>query len=71
MRDWLLASGMNAVLINSTVGSPSFSASMLSWTLHDVHDPQSPKALMTTSALVRSASKTSGSAAIEGCFFEM
>ena len=31
------------------VGMPRFSSSMLSWTLHDVQDPQSAMPLITTS----------------------
>ena len=61
----------NGVLIRVTVGSPAFSSSMLSWTLHDVQDPQSPRAVITTSALSRKARKTPASAGREGCFFDM
>ena len=67
VRDWLRASATNGVLMSNTVGSPSFSTSMLSWTLHDVQAPQSPKALITTSALAASAANTSGSAGSDGC----
>ncbi len=34
-----------------TVGMPFFSRAIESWTLHDVQDPQSAIALITTSAL--------------------
>jgi hypothetical protein len=30
-------------------GTPRFRASTLSWTLHDVHEPQSPEPAMTRS----------------------
>ena len=30
-----------------TVGTPRFSSSMASWTLHDVQEPQSPTAFRT------------------------
>ena len=48
------------------VGMPRFSSSMLSWTLHDVQDPQSAIPLITTSHSRTAASSTSsgtGSAA--------
>jgi len=48
------------------VGMPRFSNSMLSWTLHDVQDPQSAIPLITTShsrAAASSISSGTGSAA--------
>ena len=43
------------------VGTPRFSNSMLSWTLHDVQDPQSAMPLITTShSPVAAASISSG-----------
>ena len=48
---WFSAKPANGVLISKTDGRPSFSISIESWTLHDVQEPQSPRALMTTSQL--------------------
>jgi hypothetical protein len=43
------------------VGIPRFSSSMLSWTLHDVQDPQSAMPLITTSqSLIAAPSISSG-----------
>ncbi len=39
----------NAVEQTVTAARPRFSISMLSWTLHDAHDPQSPEPAITTS----------------------
>ena len=61
---WLRASGMNELLISNTVGNPSFSASTESWTLHDVQDPQSPSALITTSQFRRRPWRICASAGI-------
>lgn len=44
-----------------TAALPRFAASMLSWILHDVHEPQSPEPVITTShASVISRSTLSG-----------
>ena len=39
-----------------TVGFPFFCSSMASWTLHDVHDPQAPRPVITASHRVNSSS---------------
>ena len=39
-----------------TVGFPLFCSSMASWTLHDVHDPQAPRPVMTASQRLRISS---------------
>ena len=51
----------NASVTIVAVGMPRFSISMLSWTLHDVHDPQSAMPLITTShSRVAASSISSG-----------
>jgi len=47
LRDSSLARPRNASVQIVTVGMPRFSSSMESWIHHDVHDPQSPMAVMT------------------------
>jgi hypothetical protein len=44
--------------VSATVGVPRFSTSIMSWTSHDVHDPQSPLLPITAShsAVIRSTS---------------
>ena len=54
----------NASVTIVAVGTPLFSSSMLSWTLHDVHDPQSAIPLMTTAHSRLAASSISAGA---GC----
>ena len=39
----------NAVEQTATAARPRFATSILSWTLHDAHDPQSPEPAITTS----------------------
>ena len=39
-----------------TVGLPFFCSSMASWTLHDVHDPQAPRPVITASHRLRISS---------------
>ncbi len=46
-----------------TVGLPRFSSSTESWILHVVHDPQSPMAFITTSAVLVNSSMAAASAA--------
>jgi len=56
----------NSSVTMVAVGTPRFSSSMLSWTLHDVHDPQSAIPLITTShsrVAASSISSDAGSAA--------
>src|SRR5439155_10784581 len=56
----------NSSVTTVAVGTPRFSSSMLSWTLHDVHDPQSAIPLITRShsrAAASSISSGMGSAA--------
>ena len=43
------ASSMKIDWHKVTVGFPFFCNSMASWTLHDVHDPQAPKPVITAS----------------------
>ena len=43
------ASVMNSSVMSVAVETPRLSSSTASWTLHDVHEPQSPNALMTAS----------------------
>jgi len=43
------ASSMKIDWHSVTVGFPFFCSSMASWTLHDVHDPQAPKPVITAS----------------------
>ena len=51
----------NSSVTMVAVGMPRFSSSMLSWTLHDVQDPQSAMPLITTShSPVAAASISSG-----------
>jgi hypothetical protein len=45
----VLASSMKIDWQSVTVGLPFFCNSIASWTLHDVHDPQAPKPVMTAS----------------------
>ena len=59
-------SDRNSSVTMVAVGMPRFSNSMLSWTLHDVQDPQSAIPLITTShsrAAASSISSGTGSAA--------
>jgi len=56
----------NSSVTMVAVGTPRFSSSMLSWTLHDVHEPQSAIPFTTTShsrAAATSISSGAGSAA--------
>ena len=56
----------NSSVTMVAVGTPRFSSSMLSWTLHDVQDPQSAIPLITTAhsrAAASSMSSGAGSAA--------
>jgi len=57
---WALrrASRANADAVKDTVGTPAFSSSTMSWTSHDVHDPQSLVVPTTAShsAAIRSTS---------------
>src|SRR3990172_4155336 len=46
---WARPSVVNAVEQITKAESPSFAASTLSWTLHDVQEPQSPDPVMTAS----------------------
>ena len=59
---WASAEFMNTVVCMATVGIPRFSSSMESCTLHDVHEPQAPVAVMTKSHLAASSSSIAGSA---------
>ena len=45
----VFASVINSSVTMVAVGIPAFSSCTESWTLHDVQEPQSAKALMTTS----------------------
>ena len=49
VRDSARPSGANSSLQITAVGMPLFSNSMVSWRLHDVHEPQSPTAVTTAS----------------------
>ena len=54
-------SDRNSSVTMVAVGMPRFSNSMLSWTLHDVQDPQSAIPLITTShSRVAASSISSG-----------
>lgn len=59
----------NAVEQIATAVLPRFAISMLSWTLHDAHEPQSPEPAITTSHSPASSSMTSGRAGIEADAF--
>ena len=51
----------NSSVTMVAVGMPRFSSSMLSWTLHDVQEPQSAMPLITTShSRVAASSISSG-----------
>ena len=58
---WTSASCRNASVTMTAVGAPRSSSPTASCRLHDVHDPQSPIAVMTASfsAAIRSSSPAS------------
>ena len=60
----LTARPWNAVVAMSPAGVPAFASSMVSWRLHDVHDPQSAEPAKTTSHVLLSSAITSGAAAV-------
>ena len=64
-RACALPSVTNAVEQTVTALVPRFATSTLSWTLHDVQEPQSPEPAMTTSQSVLSSSMISGLAGTE------
>ena len=55
------ANVQNSLLTTVAVATPALSSCTESWTLHDVHEPQSAKALITTSQRLASAAKPSDS----------
>ena len=60
-RAWARASPVNEVEHTASAARPRFATSTLSWTLHDVQDPQSPDPVMTRShSLASSATNASG-----------
>ena len=59
---WVTDSLMNSVVMMTAVGRPSASSSMPSCRLHDVQDPQSPIAVITTSLAAAICVIISGSA---------
>ncbi len=65
----VLASLTNGSEQMTAVGTPRRSSSIVSWTLHDVHEPQSPIAVMTQSASRASSSRTSSAAPNEAFGF--
>ena len=52
------ARASNGCVITVTANLPRFWISMESWTLHDVHEPQSPRPLITKSLWAASSSKS-------------
>ena len=54
-----LSALLKAVEVTTAVMRPRFRNSAMSWTLHDVQDPQSAMALTTTSASCASRSRMS------------
>lgn len=64
-RAWARPRVWKAVEHTATAAQPCCAASMLSWTLHDAQDPQSPDPAMTTSHSPVIAAIISGVAAIE------
>lgn len=59
----------NAVEQMVTAAVPRFTASMLSWTLHDVHDPQSPEPVITRSHSSATSRSMASGAGTEAVFF--
>ena len=51
-RDWASAASTNSVDATNTIGMPAASMFTVSCTLHDVHEPQSASASITTSHFV-------------------
>ena len=60
----LIASPWNAVVAMSPAGVPALASSMVSWRLHDVHDPQSAEPAKTTSQSLPSSAISSGEAGV-------
>ena len=60
----LTARPWNAVVAISPAGVPAFASSIVSWRLHDVHDPQSAEPAKTTSHRLLSSATISGAAAV-------
>ena len=56
--DWARARGRNSSVPTTTQATPLASSSAASWTLHDVHDPQSADAVSATRALLAISSRT-------------
>ena len=55
-----------------TAARPRFATSTLSWTLHDVHDPQSPDPVMTRSHCPASSATIGSGAGTEAeCFLRL
>jgi hypothetical protein len=65
----LTASPWNAVVPMSPAGVPRFANAIVSWRLHDVHDPQSAEPAKTTSHAFASSSISSGDAGVEALAF--
>jgi hypothetical protein len=61
VRDSVCASLRNSVVTTVAVGIPALSSLTESWILHDVHEPQSANALITTSQRAISSGKQSAS----------
>ena len=60
VRDSVCASFRNSIVTTVEVGIPAPSSLTESWILHDVHEPQSANALITTSQRAISSGKQSG-----------
>ena len=67
---WTSASCWKASVMMTAAGIPRCSSSIASCKLHDVHDPQSPIAVMTTSTSLEIWSNRSLSAGLEKLVFE-
>ena len=59
------ASCKNSVVTTTAVGRPAASSLMASCVQHDVHDPQSPIAVTTTSLSAAMVAISAGSASLE------
>src|SRR5437867_459437 len=62
---WAWASGMNSSVPSTTQATPLASSSAASWTLHDVHEPQSAEAVRATRAAEAISSRTTTEAPID------
>ena len=64
-RNWNTAAFLKAAVITTAAGMPRFSNSMVSCTLHNVHDPHPPTAAMATSTSFAISSISSSVAGFE------